>query len=998
MTCSTKVFDPFGSSLATPEDGSVQSKSSTQKSSTSNTPPQNPSSAATGGHESRASIFELGGEPLGEAARKMSANRPIGSGSVASSANDVAEHGGAKQDHPGSSIATSQRLSHFAPVSTSGSSGLYMASGGANSNYHSKDINDLAARSANPLSSSGGVNSNGTIEFQSQPSSPNAFGRATFNDLAALVQSVPASRRNSQELKGIWKEFGSMSISERKEGQQHPGLSPKLPHGLLDDDFSGNDPKRQISELYLNKPLRASHNASGIMSPTEFDRQQSGSLFSPDGGFSTTGAHMSSLNNGGGSNRNSIVHSNQYLGYAGHRDPLLISPMEDFTQDIHGFAPARGSGLVRNSSTPALSAKQQAMLHSFDELASLHGRANGSGFALDDYNVIPPMSAGSSQLDLASAGAGGFINEQAMLSAGGGRFVNNGMMQFGPQALGTAVRAHPPGFNYPPQLHNTLHISQQQSQHSSRHQLHNGSIVNASNGGTGTNTPNGGGGGNGSHHHHYHHHHHHHGKHHAKSHRKGDNEANRFADVPLESLEGKIFAVCKDQHGCRYLQKNLEEGRPELIEIIFKEVTPHFTVLMTDPFGNYLCQKLLEHCNESQRTHIVTKITPDLVNISLNMHGTRAVQKMIEYLSNQTQIDAIIEAFRNSVVLLIRDLNGNHVIQKCLNRLSSKDNQFIYDSVAKNCIEVATHRHGCCVFQRCIDHASDYQKRQLVLEVVENALALVQDPFGNYVVQYILDLNCTDFSEPLINRFVDQICGLSVQKFSSNVMEKCIRLAKPQTRRKLISPLVHPGKLDTLMRDSYGNYVVQTSLDYADPQQRTEMIEHIMPILPSIRHTPYGKRICSKLQRDGYMSGAVSNNVSRHTSPTLAPTSSSVLMQGGNGPYGYQGRPVINGGHAQGVALSPHIGGLPALSSLMSPHQLPPPQQQIQNNGQNSSHIRRSSALSPANRGAHPLDVAQQLQKGHPGAHGSSAFLPSFSSTEEQMKSNHPSLAYQGYQ
>jgi hypothetical protein len=44
---------------------------------------------------------------------------------------------------------------------------------------------------------------------------------------------------------------------------------------------------------------------------------------------------------------------------------------------------------------------------------------------------------------------------------------------------------------------------------------------------------------------------------------------------------------------------------------------------MKDPFGNYLVQKLLEVCNESQRMEILRVVTMDgeLVKISLNMHG-----------------------------------------------------------------------------------------------------------------------------------------------------------------------------------------------------------------------------------------------------------------------------------------------------------------------------------------------------------------------------------------
>lgn len=331
--------------------------------------------------------------------------------------------------------------------------------------------------------------------------------------------------------------------------------------------------------------------------------------------------------------------------------------------------------------------------------------------------------------------------------------------------------------------------------------------------------------------------------------------------TPLEDLQGEIFALCKDQHGCRYLQKKLEEGSTTHRDMIFTETFPHFAELMTDPFGNYLCQKMLEFCTDDQRNLIVESVSPELVTISLNMHGTRAVQKTIDCLSTTRQIHSIIMALSMNVVPLIKDLNGNHVIQKCLNRLSSTDNQFIYDAVASHCVEVATHRHGCCVLQRCIDHASDKQRMQLVQEITYNALTLVQDPFGNYVVQYILDLNDARCSEAIIRQFVGHVCTLSVQKFSSNVIEKCIRVSDPAVRKLLVDELLNRTRLEKLLRDSFANYVVQTSLDYADPVQRMQLVECIKPILPMIRNTPYGKRIQSKLQRENIDLGPGPANV-----------------------------------------------------------------------------------------------------------------------------------------
>jgi hypothetical protein len=152
-------------------------------------------------------------------------------------------------------------------------------------------------------------------------------------------------------------------------------------------------------------------------------------------------------------------------------------------------------------------------------------------------------------------------------------------------------------------------------------------------------------------------------------------ESTRFANIPLEHMQGELYSLCKDQHGCRYLQRKLEERNPESVEIIFNETKQHVVELMTDPFGNYLCQKLLEYSNDVQRTELINYATPQMVKIALNQHGTRALQKMIEFISTPEQTQLIIHALQTRVVDLVQDLNGNHVIQKCLNRLSTEDSQ-----------------------------------------------------------------------------------------------------------------------------------------------------------------------------------------------------------------------------------------------------------------------------------------------------------------------------------
>jgi hypothetical protein len=97
------------------------------------------------------------------------------------------------------------------------------------------------------------------------------------------------------------------------------------------------------------------------------------------------------------------------------------------------------------------------------------------------------------------------------------------------------------------------------------------------------------------------------------------------------------------------LQKRLEEyDEAKGINVEFKAalvqaITPFFADLMVDQFGNYLSQKIFEVSTHEEIVLITEVIKPCLVDISMNVHGTRAVQTLVEVLSkNISQADGIL--------------------------------------------------------------------------------------------------------------------------------------------------------------------------------------------------------------------------------------------------------------------------------------------------------------------------------------------------------------------
>lgn len=361
---------------------------------------------------------------------------------------------------------------------------------------------------------------------------------------------------------------------------------------------------------------------------------------------------------------------------------------------------------------------------------------------------------------------------------------------------------------------------------------------------------------------------------------------------------GAISAIARDQAGCRMLQNKLDQGDPEVVHHIVTEVLNHVADLMMDAFGNYLCQKLFEMCNQRQLEALLERVGPHLVPISLNMHGARSVQKLIDVLQSSPLVPRFVVGLEGAVVPLTKDANGNHVVQRCLEVFPPEAHTFIFRAIANEIVEVASHRNGCRIVQRCIDTARDSNRYLLTGAICEHSLTLVQDPFGNYVVQYVLGLNDPQVNSKVCSCMLGRLNVLSRQKFSSNVVERCLQQCSPEDQARLIVELSDPRGLGELLRDVYGNYVVQSALTVAQEPYLSNFLSAVRPFLPSLRATGQGRRIVQKLEkrypqlRGNSGGGQEAPQAARGTAPGLVFDQQPVPpRQGGNfGPRGPPGR------------------------------------------------------------------------------------------------------------
>jgi pumilio RNA-binding family len=196
------------------------------------------------------------------------------------------------------------------------------------------------------------------------------------------------------------------------------------------------------------------------------------------------------------------------------------------------------------------------------------------------------------------------------------------------------------------------------------------------------------------------------------------------------------------------------------------------------------------------------------IHLSFSYRRCRVVQKALETLY-ESDLPRLLTEFHNNVLSCIHDQNGNHVIQKCIEVMSEKSKKarlvgnaseadffseqidFIVDDVLGNVSSLSCHPYGCRVLQRILEHCVEPKKIRALDEISKVHRTLLDDQYGNYVIQHVLQFGRHSDRNSLLEIVVENgLLLLSRQKFASNVVEKLLKYGTAEQRKAVVREML----------------------------------------------------------------------------------------------------------------------------------------------------------------------------------------------------------------
>jgi len=352
-----------------------------------------------------------------------------------------------------------------------------------------------------------------------------------------------------------------------------------------------------------------------------------------------------------------------------------------------------------------------------------------------------------------------------------------------------------------------------------------------------------------------------------------------FSCISLSAIIPDI--ACFDEDGSRFVNERLRSGTLDEQELAMKVALLGKEDLWVDNYGRFVIQGLFEFGTDKMKEELVSRMCGrDVVSLCMHKNGCRVIQKAIRCLA-QEDINKLILKIHGKILTMSRDPNGNHVVQRLIQVMSSfarnedKDGkpnaalriQFIIDDIMVNIDDLSTHCYGCRVVQRAIKHCVDEQKHAVVEQIIScNVETLICDRYGNYVIQAVLFNGSEEQIASIIERLIesDQLLKFAKQKYASNIIETILEHGDPEHKSKLVEGMLSDTRhkeggyccLVELSKDRIANYVVNKALENCEGGLQEELFELLSSNYQELSKSRYGKYVLQTLRKHQSSSSA----------------------------------------------------------------------------------------------------------------------------------------------
>ena len=138
----------------------------------------------------------------------------------------------------------------------------------------------------------------------------------------------------------------------------------------------------------------------------------------------------------------------------------------------------------------------------------------------------------------------------------------------------------------------------------------------------------------------------------------------------LDAFRGQVVLLARHAYGCRVLQRIIEHCTAAQVAPLVDELLAAVGPMLTDQFGNYVVQHVMERGTARQRRAVVLATRGRVQELSCHKFASNVMEKCVQHCAPDDRNTAIVAELLQGggapLFALVGDQYGNYVVQKLL--------------------------------------------------------------------------------------------------------------------------------------------------------------------------------------------------------------------------------------------------------------------------------------------------------------------------------------------
>ena len=300
--------------------------------------------------------------------------------------------------------------------------------------------------------------------------------------------------------------------------------------------------------------------------------------------------------------------------------------------------------------------------------------------------------------------------------------------------------------------------------------------------------------------------------------------------------------------GTLEIQKKLGKSNTEckllLIKLLNKE---GLTVIMKNTYGNYFFQQLIKGAEDILISLIISYIADNFIEISKDSSGTFSIQALLNEISSLEDEQNILNYIKNHELEMAFNKNATYVIQKIVLLFPDIHRVYLNEIIINNLKDLCLDSNGICLIKNFIKtNTLINEKKRVIKTITKYFVILAESPFGNYGIQFLMDNWDRNELNDIKIKIIENLFKLSVQQYSSNVVEKAIEIFDDEFREIIIKKLCFDNNFIVLLKNKFGRFVLSKAINYMKVDLKNEFELYL---INNINNNVYNNKDNTKVKK-----------------------------------------------------------------------------------------------------------------------------------------------------